>query len=235
MGGPVSSGRPERSRSFGRKGDAERFDIEVSRRRELGVLGSLDGGRESLDEFVTQTWAPSHGVTLAPKTRKHYASLYDHHIAPTLGPLQLRAIRADTISRWQADRLAAGAGPTAVCHALDLLGSILQRAVEAEHIAVNPVRLVCRARLPRRRETRPLAPATLERMRGTASQRDATLVSVSVLAYSGLRSGEALALQWGDIRDNTLLIERGSPSARTPTSRPPRTARSGSSHRSEQT
>jgi integrase len=199
-------GNRNRSRSFGRKGDAERFDIEVSRRRELGVLGSLDGGRETLDEFVTQTWAPTHGVTLAPKTRRHYASLYDHHIAPTLGPLQLRAIRAETISRWQTDRLAAGAGPTAVRQALDLLGSILQRAVEAERIAANPVRLVRRARLPRRKEVRPLAPAAVERMRAAAPQRDATLFSV--LAYAGLRPGEALALQWDDIRDNTLVIER---------------------------
>jgi hypothetical protein len=43
-------------------------------------------------------------------------------------------------------------------------------------------------------------------MRGAASQRDATLFSA--LAYAGLRPGEALALQWDDIRDNTLLIER---------------------------
>jgi integrase len=107
------------------------------------------------------------------------------------GPLQLRAIRAETISRWQADRLAAGAGPTAVRHALDLLGSILERAVEAERVAANPVRLVRRARLPRRKETRPLAPAAVERMRAAASQRDATLFSI--LAYAGLRPGEALA------------------------------------------
>jgi integrase len=154
-----------------------------------------------LDDFVTKTWAPTHGVTLALKTRKHYALLYDHHIAPTLGLLQLRAIRAETISRWQADRLAAGAGPVAVRQALDLLGSVLQRAVESERIAANPVRLVRRARLPRRKEVRPLAPSDVERMRAAASQRDATLFSV--LAYAGLRPGEALALQWQDIREKT--------------------------------
>src|SRR3954466_9656275 len=37
-------------------------------------------------------------------------------------------------------------------------------------------------------------------------QRDATLVSV--LAYAGLRPGEALALRWGDVRENTILVER---------------------------
>ncbi len=51
-----------------------------------------------------------------------------------------------------------------------------------------------------------MAPATVERMRAAAEQRDATMISV--LAYAGLRPGEALALRWGDVRDNTLLIER---------------------------
>ena len=37
-------------------------------------------------------------------------------------------------------------------------------------------------------------------------QRDATLISV--LAYAGLRPGEALALRWGDIRERTLLVQR---------------------------
>ena len=31
---------------------------------------------------------------------------------------------------------------------------------------------------------------------------------ISVLAYAGLRPGEALALQWGDIREQTILVER---------------------------
>ena len=37
-------------------------------------------------------------------------------------------------------------------------------------------------------------------------QRDATLISV--LAYAGLRPGEALALRWGDVRENTILVQR---------------------------
>ena len=32
---------------------------------------------------------------------------------------------------------------------------------------------------------------------------------VSLIAYSGLRPGEALALHWGDVRDRTLLIQHG--------------------------
>jgi integrase len=48
---------------------------------------------------------------------------------------------------------------------------------------------------------------TTERMRAASTPRDATLISV--LAYAGLRPGEALALQWRDIREQTILVERG--------------------------
>jgi integrase len=195
-----------RSRTFDRKRDAEHFDAEVTRRRQLGGLAALDAGRQTLDEFVTLVWAPIYAVTLAAKTRQHYANLYDHHISPDLGHIALRELRPERIARWQADRLAVGAGPVAVRHALDMLGSVLQRAFEAEHIAANPVRLVRRARRPRREEVRPLAPVAIEHMRAVASLRDATLISV--LAYAGLRPSEALALPWPDVRARTLLIQR---------------------------
>jgi integrase len=55
------------------------------------------------------------------------------------------------------------------------------------------------------RTVRPLAPQTVEAIRRQLSIRDATLVSV--LAYAGLRPGEALALRWSSIRKRTLLIE----------------------------
>lgn len=31
---------------------------------------------------------------------------------------------------------------------------------------------------------------------------------MSVLAYAGLRPGEAVGLRWGDVRDRTILVER---------------------------
>jgi hypothetical protein len=149
-----------RSRSFDRKADATQFDNEASRRRQLGVIASIDAGRETLDRFVTETWAPTHAVTVSAKTRQHYSSLYDFHIAPYLGDVALQKLRPELIARWQADRLAAGGGRVSVAQALTLLGNILQRALEAGRISTNPARLVRKARAPRRTEIRPLAPVT---------------------------------------------------------------------------
>jgi integrase len=195
-----------RSQTFDRKGDAVTVGAEVRRRQQLGTLVSMDSGRITLVGYVNATWAPAYASDLALKTRLHYTQLLNKHVLPQLGALELRAITSETIARWQADRLAAGYGRVAIRHAFDLLGSILQRAFESGQIQTNPARAVRKAPRPRRAEVRPLAPATIERMRAASSPRDATLISV--LAYAGLRPGEALALQWRDIRDQTILVER---------------------------
>ncbi len=202
-----------RSRTFDMRRDAKQWDAEVRRRQQLGTLHLLDAGRESLDEYVAGTWAPAYAAQLAVKTRRHYVSLYDCHLSPFLGALPLRSLNAETVARWQADRLAEGTGPVAVRHALELLGSIMQRAFEAERVPTNPVRQVRKAPRPRREEVRPLAPAQVEAMRafflagGSENpHRDACLVSV--LAYAGLRPGEALGLRWGDLGEKTILVQR---------------------------
>jgi len=206
-------GDRNRSRTFATRADARRWDTDVQRRRQLGTLHLLDAGRETLNEYVTDTWAPAYAVQLAPKTRRVYGQHYDRHLAPHIGTWTLRALTPEVIARWQADRLASGAGRTAVLRSLELLGTILQRAFEAQRIASNPVRQVRKAPRPRRDEVRPLAPATVEAMRAhllaggsEQPQRDASLLSV--LAYAGLRPGEALGLRWGDVTDRTLLVQR---------------------------
>jgi integrase len=74
-------------------------------------------------------------------------------------------------------------------------------------------RISVRRRRPARRRTRavrPLAPSAVERLRAhLLAERDlrsATLVSV--LAYAGLRPGEALGLTWDHVRERTILVER---------------------------
>ncbi|MCW2986834.1 MAG: site-specific integrase [Conexibacter sp.] len=217
-------GDRNRSRSFTRKRDAEAYDAEVERRRQLGPVAvqRLDAGRERLDDYVTGTWAVSHAAHLAPGTRRLYASLYDAHIEPFLGSVPLRELTPDRIAGWQTQRVAAGAGLEVIRKAHTFLGNVLQRAVESGRIATNPQRVVRKVKAAMKTETRPLAPASVEAMReflltnrgvdkrGRAfritdqPERDATLVSV--LAYAGLRPGEALSITWGSVGNKTLTI-----------------------------
>ena len=231
-------GGPRESRTFDREADAKAFAADVQLRARLGHLAGIDSGKVTLDSYVSETWVPVYAPQLAENTRRTYRGLYVSHIAPFLGDCALRDLTPQVIARWQADRLRRGAGASGVVKALVLLGSILETAREAEHIATNPVRSVRKARQPHREEVRPLAPATVEAMRAAALNPPSTLVAesalgggrsrrpyivrppgspytrhrdatlISVLAYSGVRPQEALALRWGGVRERTLLIER---------------------------
>jgi integrase len=197
-------GDRNRQQTFDRKKDADRWETEVRRRRQLGTLHEIDAGRETLDEYVTGTWAGAHAAALAPKTRAVYSWAYDAHIAPRLGGLALHELTPDVLARFQSDLIAAGAGHAGTDKAMTLLGGILQRAAESRRIPYNPARLVRKAPAPLRQEVRPLAPATVERMRAAMGQRDATVISV--LAYAGLRPQELRGLRWGHVGERTLVV-----------------------------
>jgi integrase len=195
-------GARNRQRSFDRRADAQRWDGEVRRRRQLGTLAQLDAGVVTLNTYVVDTWAAIYAPMLAPRTREVYAHTYDRHIAPTLGALALHTIHPAVVARWQA--AVAPAGHEALVKARTVLSSILSTAAEAELIATNPLRTVRAPRGPMHAEVRPLAPASVEALRAVLEHRDAVLVSL--MAYAGLRPGEARELRWGHVLDHTLVI-----------------------------
>jgi integrase len=195
-----------RARTYSRREDARAADADITRRKRLGTLADLDAGKETLDTFVQDVWVPAYAANLAPKTREVYAGLYGNHVGPQLGGVPLRGLTVDRITGWQAERVRYGAGKVAVRRSLGLLSGILQRAVEHGRIPTNAARNVRPVKANASPEVRPLPPAVVERMRAAVGPRDAVLVSI--LAYAGLRPGEALGLRWRDIRERTILVER---------------------------
>jgi integrase len=194
----------QRSKSFRRRRDADRYDVQVKTAKQTGTLTAIDRGRETLDEYVETTWAPIYLATLEPKTQALYVLLYDNHISPWLGGYPLRELTPEVIGRWQSERLAVGAPVESIRKALTLLGGILQRALEAGRITSNPQRLVRKAAPAPTDEVRPLAPASVETIRAQLPARDAMVVSI--LAYAGLRPQELRASPWVRVGDRTLTV-----------------------------
>jgi integrase len=199
-------GERNRSRTFRTRRDAELFDADLVRRRRLGTLAALDSGTVTLDRFIADTWAPQRAADLKPATRAFYAGLYRTHIAPTFATVPLRDITPQRVAAWQADRVKAGAGRRAVTRALRLLGGILGYAVELEHVQVNAARAVRPVRTPAAKTGRACSAREVEAIRAALGEPWAMLVSI--LAYSGMRPGEALALRWGDVGEQTIRVER---------------------------
>jgi len=204
-------GNRNRARTFDRKADAVAFEAEIRRRGRAGDLAALDAGRETLQEFAEEWWELYAVPNLAPITLASYASVWDAHVLPRLGAMRLRDIAPPAIAQLRVELTAAGIGPASVRRAMVILQGVLERAVEWQRIPANPARTVRKPPQRRERTVRPLAPVDVERLRAhlldSGQMRDAVLVSV--LAYSGLRPSEALALTWSHVRERTILVERG--------------------------
>ncbi len=203
-------GGRNRSKIIGRKRDAEAFDAEVRRRRRMGELAMADQGRVTLADFSAE-WFRVYAIAhLTPKSRQVYASLWDTHILPAIGGFRLSDLSPEHIDALHADLASKGLAPGTVRKCLAILQGVLQRAVEWRRIPSNPAALVRKPRAVSQRRVQPLAPATVEAIRGhflaAGRQRDATIVSV--LAYSGLRPGELRALVWANLGERRIHVER---------------------------
>ena len=203
-------GGQNRARVLGRKRDAEAFDAEIRRRKRAGELLESAGARMTLAEFAREWWRLYGEPNLARSTLEGYAILWDRHVLPRIGGVRLRDLTPQVLEHFRGELSAAGVGPAAQRKTLVILQGILQRAAEWGYIAGNPAKVVRKPAQRRTRAVRPLAPSAVERLRAhLLAERDlrsATLVSV--LAYAGLRPGEALGLTWDHVRERTILVER---------------------------
>ena len=198
-----------RSKVIGRKADAELFDAEITRRRRLGQLALVDQGKQTLGEFVELWWRDYAEPNLAANTLRSYSYLWDAHVLPRLCHYRLCDLNPQTIEAFRAQLHAAGVGDAAIRKSMVVLQAVLQRAVDWEWLARNPAAGVRKPSPRRRRHIEPPSPQIVEHIRQhlLAKDRFDDAMLVSILAYAGLRPGEALALRWKHVRERTLLIQ----------------------------
>jgi integrase len=192
-------------RTFDRLADARVFETEIRRRRQLGGLLSADLDI-TLERLAAEWWVLHVEPNLAASTQLHYARVRDLHLLPHLGQYKLREISPRLVNRFRADLLRNGVGAPTARKTLAVLQSMLAFAVQEERIESNPVAKIRKPSGLPTRVVRPLPPLTVERLRRRLPMEGAALVSV--LAYAGLRPGEALGLRWSDVGARVLSIER---------------------------
>lgn len=156
-----------RSRLFDRRADAQAWDAEVRRRRQLGplALAQLTKSAPTLGQWIEQRWAPEHASMLEQSTRERYANVYKCHLAPWLDDVPLDELTVALLRGWQAERVRAGVSPGTIHKCRTLLSSVLRHAAESEAILGNPLSLVRSPKAGQRDAVQPLSPATVERIR----------------------------------------------------------------------
>ncbi len=191
----------ERAKHFARKTDAQAWvDGEVTTK--IGTHTWVD---PSLSREVFTGMAEAWFATKAsksPKTKAGYRSILDTVVLPRWGDVRLADITFVDVQTWISGlsldggvRFANGLSPSRVVQSYQVLNMVFKYAIRARRLVVNPSADVEKPTIT------PPGKRYLDHQQvqelAVASGRFRTLVLV--LAYSGLRFGEAVALRRRDI------------------------------------
>jgi integrase len=199
-----------RSRTFSRLRDAERFDRHVQRELELrGVGFELDRQATTLAELRAE-WRASIGETKARSTREGYDAVWRAHLEERVGSVDVRALTSERCELLAAELELAGVGQSSRAKTLAHLSGLLRFALVRRQIAYHPMRDV--VKIPQTRRKRLCEPPgpeqvwrLVDRLRARSDPQGAILTLL--VAFAGLRPGEALALDWRQVGKRSLRIE----------------------------
>lgn len=197
----------QKTKSFARAVDAQRFANEVETDLARGVYIDPAAGKVTFSAYVAR-WEPAQ--VWRTSTRQQVASHLRAHILPALGPMPLARITRTDVQSFVNTLDAAGLAPATVEAIYRRLASILEAAVHDRLIPVSPA---ARITLPRR--DRPAADevvildtAAMHRLIDAVPDR--LRAFVLVMAMAGLRAGEAagLALDRVDFLRREIAVNR---------------------------
>lgn len=179
----------EHARHFRLKADAVRWvqAQETAKLRSEWLDPTLT--RVTLGEW-SKVWL-STKASLKPKTRATYESILTSRVLPRWRDIPLRSISHADIIAWQAE-VSVSVGPSMTRQAVDILGQCLTLAVRDGRLSRAVTDGIRRPR-PRAGRARFLSHAEVETLAAECGGQDELLVRV--LAYTGLRFGEAAGLR----------------------------------------
>lgn len=184
--------RRDRSKTFRTKHEAEGFANVVEADISRGHYLDPRLGKKSLRDWATE-WLEAREGEIKPKTLIGYQGLLDVHILPAFGNIAMSRIRPLDVQRFLSEMSVRGLSRSRIRQARQLLSAILDSAASNGYIARNPVP---RHRPMGREPKRDQHPLTFEQVHAVANAvPDRYLALIYVLAYGGLRWGEAASLR----------------------------------------
>jgi integrase len=159
---------------------------------------------ETLDNYSAK-WL-KHKVEISGKTLATYVSQLNVHILPHLGDLSLTGIKNEDVRAWLAELNDAEVGHTTRKQSLRLLRAILEDSLNAGLSSINATKGVSLAKQAKKK-AKALTP---EQVNALAAECGKCGNLIELLAATGLRINEALALQVRDVdfQSAKLLVAR---------------------------
>lgn len=187
----------ERSKTFEKKVDAERYAAEMETDKARGLWIDRRLGELSLRSFVEESFrATLVGLELTSRARDE--SYLRTHILPAFGDMPIAAIDYTACQAW-VNELAGRRAPATVVKAAQIMRKVMVTAVRSRVISFNPMFEV---KLPTIEESEDvyLTPGQVQALADAMEEvapRYRALVFVG--CYAGPRIGELAALTWSDI------------------------------------
>lgn len=205
-----ATGTRRRTTLYGKTQKEVRAKRDEALRRSREGLAPTDA-KVSVRDY-TATWV-SIGLKAGSQkdsTKALYSTLARVHILPSaLGPLGLGQVRPSDVQSFILALRESGKSESTVRQIYTVLRAIFEAALVDGMVARNVVAAVKRPSVTRR-ETRSLAPTEVVALLEQSDKTSYGLI-IRLMAYTGLRRGEAVALRWEDVDFESMTVNvRGS-------------------------
>lgn len=145
-------------------------------------------------DYLSGTWLPHIRTRVRPRTSQRYQQLLELHVVPLIGSVKMAKLQPAHVEQVVDAATASGLAPRTVAGVYRTLHAALRQAIRWHLLSVNPAAAIEPPRAERAKLETPEAAKVaqvLDAARGTR-----LYVPLAILASTGLRRGELLALQW---------------------------------------
>lgn len=199
------------SKRVGDKAAAEEVASNIRAKLKLGEFEfeeekPIPTFREYANSWIKKTIP----ATCKDSTVRDYDDILRIHVLPVFGSLRITDITRGKIKDFLLDKINKGYANSTVSHMKDVIAGILNKALDDEIIPGNPAHKLGKIikRKDHKESIDPLTRDELKLILNSAQQHfPEHYILFLLLARTGMRIGEALALQWGDIDFSGRFID----------------------------
>jgi integrase len=162
---------------------------------------------QTLQQFIEAIYIPHIEAHKRPSTVRGYRNLYNRYIAPHVAGARMFGFRTKD-GQALLNRVAAehSLSRMTLTHTKNFLSGVFKFALQMGSVEANPIRDVA---IPRAKPSEPTYAYSNTEIEKMLSILGGTpRVAVTIASYTGLSLGELQGLQWQDIGDSELKVQR---------------------------
>ena len=208
----ISHNGQRSSRKVGDKKAAEAVASELRAKIKLGDFNLEEQKPVPTFGEYAKSWINiTVPATCKEGTVDDYKSMLEKHVLPVFGDLRITDITRGTVKTFLLEQLNSGLSSSTVKHHRNCLSGVFNLAIDDEILLANPAKQLGKGFLKTKdskADINPLTPEELTKLLETASEHyPENFTLFLLLARTGMRIGEALALKWSDLDFDNRFIE----------------------------